>query len=123
MRRPAHIGSASGKSLSRVGSSGSSSLNCCSEGPARRSRRGGGAQRDPFNAQVSAPSWFDSSVVEEFEPPLSLPSGGGFIHIRWVVGHTLDLTSGDTSSMAALNDRLLFVRLEWSITVRPDGVA
>ncbi|RWV78491.1 hypothetical protein GW17_00060522 [Ensete ventricosum] len=121
MRHPTRVGSVSWESLPRVGSSGLSSLSVCGKDSAWRSCRGGGARCDPSDAQVSTPSWFECS--RRVRAPLSLPSGGGFIHARWVVDRTLSLTSGDMSGMVDSYDRLSSMRSERSIVVRPDGVA
>ncbi|RWW59420.1 hypothetical protein BHE74_00033640 [Ensete ventricosum] len=55
--------------------------------------------------------------------PLSLPSGGGFIHTKWVVDRTLSFTFDDTSGMVDSYGWLSSVRLERSIAIHPDGVA
>ncbi|RWV96688.1 hypothetical protein GW17_00040582 [Ensete ventricosum] len=92
------------------------------EDPARRFHQGGGARRDSSDTQVSALSWFDSNIVEEFESPPFLPSGGGFIHTRRVIDRTLGLTSNDASDLVDSYGRLLCVRAEWSVAVCPDRV-
>ncbi|RRT80394.1 hypothetical protein B296_00022423 [Ensete ventricosum] len=43
--------------------------------------------------------------------------------LKWVIDHTLGLTSGDTSGMVDSYGRLSSIWLEWSVAVHSDGVA